>query len=331
MTEVTYTEIAAGLYCIDTHLFRPNHTACYLLRRGDELAFFDTGAANNVPGLLEVTREIGPGPAAVRYVMPTHVHLDHAGGAGTLMASCPNATLVTHHVGAPHMIDPSRLQAGATAVYGAAEFKRLYGSLTGVDESRVVAARDGDRFELGDQEILHLDTPGHANHHGCFFHPQSGTLFTGDTFGLSYREFDSDQGPWLIATTTPVAFNPDAWLDSLDRMMALEPRAVCLTHFNRVTDPIELAPMLRDNIQAHRDIALRDEANDETGRDRRLLAAVDDLLVGAALQRRPDLGTAKARELLQLDIQLNAQGLHVWLKRRAKQRSNSAQGASSTH
>jgi len=319
MTEVTFTELADGLYCIDTHLFRSNHTACYLLRHSDELAFFDTGATNNVPGLLEVTRQIGLNANAVRYVMPTHVHLDHAGGAGALMAACPNATLVTHHAGVAHMIDPSRLQAGATAVYGAAEFKRIFGLLTGIDENRVVAAYEGDRFDLGGQEILHIETPGHANHHGCFFDRESATLFTGDTFGLSYRQFDSDRGPWMIATTTPVAFNPEAWLDSLERMMALRPDAVCLTHFSRLSNPVALAPAVRDSVLAHRDIALNEETNDDTDRDKRLRSAVDALLVSEALRRRPDLDEATARELLLLDIELNAQGLHVWLKRRAKQ------------
>jgi glyoxylase-like metal-dependent hydrolase (beta-lactamase superfamily II) len=312
------TPIDDGLYCIDTGLYRPNHTACYLLRHGDELAFFDTGAANNVPQLVEATRQVGLGPEAVRYVMPTHVHLDHAGGAGALMRECPNATLVTHHKGTQHMIDPTKLQQGATAVYGEAEFMRVFGELEPVPVERVIAARDGHTFDLGGHDILFIDTPGHANHHGCFLDTVTRTLFTGDTFGLSYREFDTDAGPWVIATTTPVAFDPDAWQESLTRMMALAPVAACPAHFGRLAGPASLAPMLRANIQAHMAIALEEEPRHEHGRAERLEAAVDALLVGEALRRAPAVGEARARELLALDIGLNAQGLHVWLKRRAK-------------
>jgi glyoxylase-like metal-dependent hydrolase (beta-lactamase superfamily II) len=321
MTEPSYRELEPGLYCIDTGLVRPHHTASYLLRHGDELAFFDTGATNSVPALLETTRRIGLGPEAVRYVMPTHVHLDHAGGAGALMAACPNATLVTHHKGAPHMIDPSRLQAGAMAVYGEADFMRMFGELTPVPEARVVPAHDGQTFELGGHEILFIDTPGHANHHGCFFDPVHRGLFTGDTFGLSYLEFDSGAGPWVIATTTPVAFDPDSWFDSLNRMLALHPDSVLPTHYGRLREPAALAPMLRESIQAHVAIALEEEPREEPGRAERLQSAVDALLVGEGLRRHPELGEAKVRELLALDIGLNAQGLHVWLKRRAKRRA----------
>ena len=321
MNEPVYAEIDAGLYCIDTGLYRPNHTACYLLRHGDELAFFDMGAANNVPQLVETTRRIGLGPEAVRYVMPTHVHLDHAGGAGTLMSLCPNATLVTHHKGVPHLIDPQKLQQGAIGVYGEAEFLRIYGELSPIPAERVVAAHGGQVFELGGEDILFIDTPGHANHHGCYLDTRSRTLFTGDTFGLSYREFDTAAGPWVLATTTPVAFDPDAWQDSLTRMLGAGPAAVCPAHFGRLADPATLAPMLRESIQAHVAIALEEESRDEHGRAQRLKTAVDALLVGEALRRAPELGADRSRELLALDIDLNAQGLHVWLKRRAKRRA----------
>ena len=322
MAQLNFQELDDGVFCIDTHLFRPNHTASYLLRRDDELAFFDMGAANNVPGLLDVVARIGLGPQHVRYVMPTHVHLDHAGGAGALMAACPEATLVTHYNGVQHLTDPSRLQKGAMAVYGEQEFLRLYGELTPIHEDRVIAAHEGDAYELGGKTIRFIDTPGHANHHGCFFDSGSGNLFTGDTFGLSYREFDSEEGPWVLATTTPVAFDPDLWLDSLERMIALRPTAVCPTHFGQLPQPETLVAMIRDSIKEHTAIALQDEKLDDDGRAARLNAAIDRVLVSEATRRRPDISATKARELLQLDIDLNAQGLHVWLQRRAKQRAS---------
>lgn len=320
MTQARFSEVDQGIYCIDTGLFRQNHTASYLIRRGDELAFFDVGATNNVARLIDTTRQIGLGPTHVRYIMPTHVHLDHAGGAGALLAACPNATLICHHKGAPHLVNPAKLQAGAMAVYGEPEFHRVYGDLTPVPEDRIVAAYDGQGFPLAEHEILFIDTPGHANHHGCLFDAVSRTAFTGDTFGLSYREFDTQTGPWVVATTTPVAFDPDNWQESLSRIMALKPAAVCPAHFGRLTNPSGLVGMLRQSIEAHIAIALEEEPRNEHGRAERLSAAVDALLVGEAMRQCPTMGEERARELLAMDIDLNAQGLHVWLKRRANKR-----------
>jgi glyoxylase-like metal-dependent hydrolase (beta-lactamase superfamily II) len=310
--------VGPGICCIDTGLYRPRHTACYLVEDSDELAFIDCGSSNNVAGLLDVLQALGFRPEQVRYVMPTHVHLDHAGGAGALMAACPNATLVTHERGAPHMIDPSKLQAGATAVYGEHAFEQTFGNLVPVPTERVVAARDEQCFALGARRLRFADTPGHANHHGCLFDEDSRIWFTGDTFGLSYREFDADDRPMVLATTTPVAFDPDAWLASLDKLMAAEPAAMCLTHFGRVDQPATLVTQLRDSIQAHAGLALAEEPNGETGRARRLQQAVEALLLDQVQRHQPGMDVDQARQLLALDIELNAQGLHVWLKRRAK-------------
>jgi glyoxylase-like metal-dependent hydrolase (beta-lactamase superfamily II) len=318
MTSLAHHTVAPGIWCIDTGLYRPGHTACYLIEDRGELAFVDTGSSNNVPGLLAVLDSLGFAPEQVRYVMPTHVHLDHAGGAGALMAACPDATLVTHERGAPHMIDPARLQAGATAVYGEAEFVRQFGELLPVPAERVTAAADDQLFTLGGRRIRFADTPGHANHHGCFLDESAQVWFTGDTFGLSYREFDRGGRPLLLATTTPVAFDPDAWLASLDRLMAARPAGMCLTHFGRIDHPERVVDALRRNILAHAELALAEEPREPQGRESRLTDAVAGLLLGRALDHAPDLTRERALALLALDIELNAQGLHIWLKRRAK-------------
>jgi glyoxylase-like metal-dependent hydrolase (beta-lactamase superfamily II) len=308
-----------GSHLIDTGLYRQQHAACYLVQDGDELAIIDTGTQHSLPRILDAIAALGASAAQVRYVIPTHVHLDHAGGAGQLMQACSDATLVVHPRGRQHMIDPAKLQAGATAVYGEAAFARDFGTLLPIDEARTIAAEDGQRFPLGGRELTFLHTPGHANHHGCIFDHASGTLYTGDTFGLGYRELRTQGRPLLVATTTPVAFDPDAWFDSLERMMALQPQACCLTHFGCVDRPAELVDMLRESIQAHVDIALGEERRDTAGREERLRAAVDDLLVAAGT-RHSGLDAARVRQVFASDIELNAQGLHVWLIRRAKRR-----------
>jgi glyoxylase-like metal-dependent hydrolase (beta-lactamase superfamily II) len=316
-----YQQIDAGIYCLETGLYRHGLAACYLVRSEDRLAFIDTGAANSVPGLLGVIADLGLTPEHVDYVIPTHVHLDHGGGAGTLMAACPNAHLVIHPKGATHMIDPSRLIAGSTAVYGEDAFARDFGALTPVPEERVIIAQDGDTFDLAGRTLTFIDTPGHANHHGCIYDETSRGFFTGDTFGISYREFDTAAGPWLFAPTTPVAFDPDAWLASLDKLMAYAPEAMYLTHYGRVQNPADLVDDLRASIRALAHIALAEADNADADRESRIKSAVVAYLVAGARAHGVSLSDDAIAELLSLDTELNAQGLEVWLKRRAKGRS----------
>lgn len=320
MTALAFEEVADGIFCIETGLYRSGLAACYLVRSGDRLAFVDTGTARTVPGLLAVIDALGHTPSQVDYVIPTHVHLDHAGGAGALMAACPGARLLVHPKGAPHMIDPSKLVTGATAVYGAAAFANHFGTLTPIPEERVTLGEDGSTYALGDRPLVFIDTPGHANHHGCIYDARTGCCFSGDTFGISYRDFDATgMAPMLFAPTTPVAFDPEAWEASLDKLMGYAPRAMLLTHYGRLERPEALVDGLRRSIEAHAAIGLEEEGRDGEGRTERLMEAVGALLIGEARRHRTDLDEATAYALLAVDIALNAQGLAVWLARRARQ------------
>ena len=316
--ETTFQEVADGVWCIETGYCRPGLAACYLVRSGDGLAFVDTGTANSVPGLLEVVAALGLTTEHVDYVMPTHVHLDHAGGAGDLMAACPNARLVAHPSGAPHLIDPTRLAAGATAVYGEEAFLRDFGRMTPVPEERVIVAQDGQSFDLAGRTLTFLDTPGHANHHGCIFDHESRGFFTGDTFGIAYREFHTERGPWMFAPTTPVAFDPDAWQGSLDKLMDYAPEAMYLTHYCRVDAPATLVDGLRQSVRDLAEIALAEEDKGDAERGNRLHRAVTDYLLQGARAHGVTLPDERIKELLAVDMDLNAQGLEVWLKRREK-------------
>jgi len=313
-----YQAVADGVYCIETGLYRDGLAACYLIRERDRLACIDTGTAHTVPGLLGAIADLGLTPEQVDYVIPTHVHLDHAGGAGALMAVCPNATLVAHPKAAPHLIDPSRLIAGATAVYGEAAFARDFGELVPVPETRVIAAADEQTFDLAGRRLTFIDTPGHANHHGCIVDAGSGGIFTGDTFGISYRELDTAKGPWLFAPTTPVAFDPDAWQQSLDRMLAHQPNAAFLTHYCRIDDPARHVDRLRCSIKDLAAIALAQADAPGAERKDRIKDAITGHLLADARAHGCTLSDARMRELLAVDLELNAQGLEVWLKRREK-------------
>ncbi|AGA92287.1 Zn-dependent hydrolase, glyoxylase [Thioflavicoccus mobilis 8321] len=313
-----YHEIADGIYCIDTGLYRHGLAACYLVREGDRLAFVDNGTARTVPTLLGVIAELGLTPGHVDYVIPTHVHLDHAGGSGALMAACRQARLVVHPKGAPHLIDPSKLTAGAIAVYGEDGFARDFERLEPVPAERITTAEDGLELDLGGRPLTFIDTPGHANHHGCVFDAKTRGFFTGDTFGISYRECDTERGPLLFAPTTPVAFDPERWLESLDRLMSFEPQAMYLTHYGRVDRPAELVDELRQGIRDMAALALAEEGRADDERETRLECAVGDYLIGRARVHGVALDGAELARLFGVDTRLNAQGLEVWLRRRAK-------------
>jgi glyoxylase-like metal-dependent hydrolase (beta-lactamase superfamily II) len=314
-----FDDLGNGVYCVDTGFGRPRMAACYLVISGSAAAFIDTGTAYTAPALLALLEHLGLGPAQVEYVIPTHVHLDHAGGSGQLMAGCPNATLVVHPRGATHMIDPSKLIAGATAVYGEAVFRRDFGTLEPVAEARCIAAADGQSFSLDGRELVFIETPGHANHHGCIWDAQSGGFFTGDTFGIAYPELNTERGPWLFAPTTPVAFDPPAWHASVDRLMAFAPERMYLTHFGEIPATAQLAGRLHRSIDALAALAERQAATAES-RPAAIEAAVDELLLTEARNHGVTLEDARIRELLAVDIDLNAQGLEVWLVRQEKQR-----------
>jgi glyoxylase-like metal-dependent hydrolase (beta-lactamase superfamily II) len=317
MTKPHYEAVAEAVWCIDTGLYRQGLAACYLVR-GDagRLAFIDTGTAHTVPLLLAVLTELGHGPEDVDYVIPTHVHLDHAGGAGLLLQHCPQARLAIHPKGAPHMIDPARLTAGATAVYGEAGFAAAFGGLIPVPKARVLVLDDGAEIDLGGRTLTFRDTPGHANHHGCIHDPLTRACFTGDTFGIAYRELWSSSGPYLFAPTTPVAFDPEAWQSSLDRLMALEPQAMYLTHYGRLEHPATLLETLRRSVRDQAALALEIAAAGAQGRPDRLKAAIAAHLVDGAQAHGCVLSADEIREVLAVDIDLNAQGLEVWLVRR---------------
>ena len=305
------TDLGHGITCIDTLQGRPGMACCYLLARQGEDAFIEAGTSHGVPGLLALLSARGIRADQVRYVIPTHVHLDHAGGVGTLMGALPEAQLVVHPRGARHMIDPAKLIAGATAVYGEAVVQAQYGEIRGVPAARVIEAADGHEVRLGDGVLRFFDSPGHARHHFCIFDPVSQGFFTGDTFGLSYREFDSAKGPFLFPTTTPVQFEPEAWQHTLDRLLAAEPKRMYLTHYGAVSPVPALAETLRQGLRRYQ--ALARELADVDNRHTRLRDALTQLTLEQLKAHGSPVDEATSRTLLALDMELNAQGLGVWL------------------
>jgi len=308
--------LAHGIHIIDTGFHRPAFDASYLIVENGRGAFVDTGPNDSVPRLLAALATVGLGRDAVELVIATHVHLDHAGGVGLLMQQLPAAQLVVHPQGAPHLIDPSRLTNSARTVYGDAEVARTYGEVIGVPAGRVLRTTDGVTIALAGRPLQFLDTPGHARHHHCIWDARSRGFFTGDTFGLSYREFDTAKGAWLMPTTTPVQFEPEPLRRSIQRMLAYAPECLYLTHFGRVTEVPRLADLLLTQLDAM--VALARSLPDD---ERRHAALVEGLLAIHLTSLRAHgctLSDAQVRDLLALDLELNAQGLAVWLNRRRR-------------
>ncbi|MEI2453901.1 MBL fold metallo-hydrolase [Lysobacter firmicutimachus] len=303
-----------GIDTVDTGFHRPAFDAAYLIVERGRAAFVDCGTQHSVPRLLQALGARGLAPADVDWLILTHVHLDHAGGAGALMRQLPNARLLVHPRGAPHMIDPARLVAGATAVYGAEEMARSYGDIVPVPAERVVSAGDGCTVELAGRPLLCVDTPGHARHHLCLWDERSRSWFTGDTFGLSYREFDSARGPYALPTSTPVQFEPEPLKASIRALLARDPAAMRLTHYGPVGDVQRLGAELIVQIDAMVAIARAAQA---AGGDRhaRLVAQLGDYYVQRVRAHGCALDESQVRTILAVDIELNAQGLQVWLDR----------------
>jgi glyoxylase-like metal-dependent hydrolase (beta-lactamase superfamily II) len=308
-----FEDLGHGVSAIDTGFVRPLFDASHLVIERGRAAFVDVGTSFSVPRLLAALEAKGLGREAVDYVIVTHVHLDHAGGAGALLQQLPQARLVVHPRGARHMIDPAKLWAGATAVYGEEAMRRDYGALVPVDPARVVEAPDGFTLELAGRPLRFLDTPGHARHHFCVWDAVSRLMFTGDTFGLAYRELASERGAFVLPTTTPVQFEPEALVASIDRLVSHDPEAMLLTHYSRVTEIERLAADLRR--ETGELVALGRAADGRLDRATRLRAGVRELFLGWAHDHGTPLSAERVAELLALDIELNVQGLEAWLDR----------------
>ncbi len=303
-----------GIYAVDSGYTGPDVAAIHLIEEGGRAALVDTGNNDSLRHVLEALVETGLSAESVDYVLLTHIHLDHAGGAGAFMQAFPNAKLVVHPRGARHMAEPSKLFAGVSAVYGPERAKELYGELIPVPVERIIEAGDGHELDLGGRVIRVFDTPGHARHHVCYFDTKSRAFFTGDTFGLSYRALDVGGKPSIFPTTTPVQFEPEAMHASIRRMEAEQPTAMYLTHYAQVRDVPRLAADMHRLIDAHVAIAERHEAAE--GRKNLIEQDIWALVGEEATRAGWTVPEAEWRRILALDVELNAQGLDVWLEAR---------------
>lgn len=310
MTKAFFEDLGDGITCIDAAYVEPGMACFYLLEADGEYAVIETGTSRSLDNLQALMADRGIRPEQIRYVAPTHVHLDHAGGAGVMMAAFPRAQLLIHPRGARHMTDPGRLVAASRAVYGDALFDELYGEVRPVEPWRIREVADGERLHLGRRPLLFHHTEGHARHHFCLWDETSGGWFTGDMFGVCYARFRFPGGDFVLPSTTPTQFDPDAYLESLALLESCAPERVYLTHYGALDYTADKSRRLAEQVDAYRELAAGGKVAGE---------ALEEALTQDALTRireiEPRIPAEDLRRWLRFDLQLNAQGLRNWRER----------------
>ena len=311
--------MSEGITLLDTGFGdRPAFCAAYLVVEAGRAAFIDCGTLHSVPRMLAALDAAGLERDAVDYIIVTHVHLDHAGGAGALLRELPSARLVVHPRGAPHLVDPAKLTASARQVYGDEVFEQAYGGLVPAPAGRVVEAGDGHVVDLAGRPLLLAHTPGHALHHLAVWDERSRAWFTGDAFGISYREFDVGGRAFAIPTTSPVQFDPAQMKDSIRRLLAAQPEACFTTHYGAVRGDVQRVGLrLIEQVDAM--VALAQFLADAPERHEALKEALTRLYVDRARIHDVDDPERRVPALLAMDIELNAQGLIAWIERERRQ------------
>lgn len=225
------TRVDDGTWLLDLGFQgRTNHVVvAYLLASGDQLALIETGPTATLPNLLAGIEAAGYDPRQLTDVLVSHIHLDHSGAAGVLARDNPNLKVYVHPIGAPHLIDPSRLVASATRLY-TDRMDALWGEVAPVPEAQVAPLADGETLAVAGRVLSAIFTPGHASHHVAYWDPERSALFTGDVGGVRMPGT-----PYACPPGPPPELDPDAWAISVERMQALHAEKLFLTHGGRFT------------------------------------------------------------------------------------------------
>jgi len=302
-----------GIACIDSgHGGQSRQAAVHVVVDHGRAAIIDTGSNASVPRVMAALATLDIAPEAVDWVILTHMHLAHAGGAGSLMCALPNARVVAHSSVAGQLTDPAALWERAVSVYGAEQTYRLFGWLTPVDMRRIVASCDGMELPLGERALTIQNAPGHTRHHIVVWDERARAFFTGDAFGVSYREFDVGGRSFVFPATSPSQFDPEAMIASIERMLERQPRQMFLAHFGCVVGVERLANDLYRLI--HAQVALARAARGEgIARHVQILAGLEELVREECARQRWAVNAETSLNLLRPDLGLNAQGLGVWL------------------
>lgn len=291
----------------------PGRTACYVVK-GEKTAIIETGSSLSAPHILAGLEKLDIRPEQLDYIIVTHIHLDHSGGAGYILPHFPNATVVVHPRGVRHLIDPSRLIEGARAVYEDL-LEQMFGQVSPVPEERILIRDEGETVDLGGGRVLTFyDTPGHARHHFSIYDPVSEGIFTGDTIGIRYvKQFTGWDFEPIFPSTSPSEFDRDAVFASADKLEKLGAKRIYHSHFG-MTEPASIAfERTRETVAAFDDLA---RANCVSGTKWTQLAEIlKDYM-------REDIEKQGYRvdnfDGFELDLMLNSKGLLYTLEKKAR-------------
>jgi len=240
-------EIGKNLFMVELETGGFKNLICSYVIKGKKPVLVESGPSNSIPNLLSGLKELDVKLEDVEYVAVTHIHLDHGGGAGTLLKSLPNAKVIVHPRGMPHLVDPQRLWPSSQKVLGFVS--EIFGKPEPVPKERVIPVTEGT-FDLGyGAKLSVIETVGHASHNLSFKESFNGGIFPGDAAGTYLPEFD------VVIPTTPPPFYLDAALSSLDKLISLEPTALYFSHFGKANNAIERLKDYKLQLQLWADIA----------------------------------------------------------------------------
>ncbi|UOE74865.1 MBL fold metallo-hydrolase [Parageobacillus thermoglucosidasius] len=315
-------DLGYGISMIDLYdLGVAQRTGTYVFHE-EEIAIIETGPSPSIPHLLKGLETLHIDPADIRYIIVTHIHLDHAGGVGVLLEKCPNACVVVHPKGKRHLADPSRLIAGAKAVYGE-KFDKLFSPVLPVPEDRLIVKEDGDTLTLSSKRTLtFFDTPGHANHHFAIYDSLSRGVFTGDTIGVFYPQLLKNGLEYCLPSTSPNQFRPEAMLQSAERLEQLQPERIYFGHFGMLENPRTAFEQLRFWLPKFIEAGEKVMAEQSGAPMHEKAQAVFQALyqeVNDFLQAKNILAPSEAHDIIRIDLQVCSQGIVDYLQKTINQ------------
>ncbi|WP_080847694.1 MBL fold metallo-hydrolase [Cytobacillus gottheilii] len=305
-------DLGNGVYIIDLHdLDQWGRTGAYVLTGGD-ITIIETSASPSIPYLKQGLKELGIELEDVKHIIVTHIHLDHAGGTGLFLQSCPNARVYVHPRGNRHLANPERLMKGARAVYGD-DFDRLFDPIIPIDEQRLISKNDGEILDIGNSRTLTFyDTPGHAKHHFSIHDSRSNGIFTGDTIGVCYPQLLEKGLEIYLPSTSPSQFNEEDMMRSAERLEALKPERIYFGHYSMTEKPQNVFQQISYWLPQFMDLGRRvmtespeaDFQEKTTLLSEKMMKLVMDEITRYGVSIQPE-----ALHLLKLDMNVSAMGI----------------------
>lgn len=296
------TKLADRVYLLDTYaLGQPRTVAAYVIK-GPKVALVDCGYASSYKTVLEGLAELGVAPSDVRYLIPTHVHLDHSGAAGRLLREMPNAEVIAHEKAVPHLVDPTKLLESATKVFGEV-IMQLYGTPEPIPQARITPVGEESHLDLGDGMTATLvHTPGHAPHQVSMMLDGSRDLITADAVGIVYPDLNT-----LIPTTPPPSFDPDRLVSSVRSLEQMAPARLLTPHFGPMSDVAYVFENTKEKVTKW----VRD-VGDMRGRG----ASVDDAAEAMELRVAAESGVQDLPIYVKVSIRASVMGIMQYLSRK---------------